>query len=1359
MSNDNKSPTCFTEQENTYNNMPREVLEILEKDSNLVMLAARLYCGEKPVIDPQAFENIVSMLLLGVGNIAERDTFSVQHGSEKVAEVIGKLVMELVQAVPALFTTSLDTIKILLTSYVNGVYAMAALEAAQRLLDKSHFPSIAKKIQAMYRKPASLLTAEKMVAPAYAFLTVTEELLNGQEMLEIRIQIRYSQDATDHPMTIIRDQGAMILVRGGRSGSGGVSCIPIESYPKSGQDTHDRQKAARSLDFEQLTAAVAIIAEEEGFVDKRDGSLARVGFTILHIPNRGWMIIIAASTAGSGVRALSECALQDLVSPNQTQVAKATVEIVARAWEDCCGVDEMSGLRGALTGVLLEMVHHCSSDLDLANKPRDFQETFTMMGEFVVPGNQPGSVGIGSSPYFELHDPRLARRLNSKGYDITVNPSYEHYNVDKLSQEEVDAISDVLGFQLRPGITRGRILLLTEAVQTIGAWAQRPVSELKALPCTLEALLAKYFGQLYSECNLNFGSHDLPSRMEVVTNYFIYNGIHDVQLPEGLISFRFLEADNLVGHIYTGQLKLKNTIWMAFHRGTTYKQTEVVHGLVEAYHKLLSFSVTMAKAVGDRFFVTPRSIQSRTQDFMQGTGSFLVQWDFMQEHKADIEAGLNYLPLMELLLQALRSEYGSAKSFIKQTDGDTKDVEASLMKAFPNGCPNIRDIDLLVNTFRSITSISPGSLGHVIYFPRRVAVPGMPVEISTTVLTQEVLEDMLRVLRLIDYNDHDEDMMDTIEENIRGQMAFHLASQMGPTRFNQLIQEVQPHMVDWCQAIAGGFVEQIMDEDPLFALLDWDGTAAECAVLRGLLMKTAVATGRRLCILTGNRNLDCYQGYFDGYENYVMICSIGDALKRTGTHPFLIPHLTAQIKAWVMLKTREGGSQFILVDDSQHVMTKAIEMGVEKSVIPYRDNTGEILIQITNFLADQLEMVLQTRVAQAVAAIKADSQLTKPERKKMVNEATVVAHQSVAAGIYLRDLAVFLQVCSVHLTTKEGNYDTAIEVIKKTGTLSSFDNIFLKTKTTATLLSEMTTLPVPQPKPHHAPVITVEGGTGSGKSVFAAGWELVHGGKWLHLTQDAFNYPAWSPELQQMGTTMRVRMTKLLSSLGIPIIISACKLPKAIKGDLTFRTDGVPRLTESEIRRDLAAGRREENSLEAILASREQDAPHGLPADVTGKVIFAAVEDDGLGKKITAEHSWIPQHQFDWRETKRNGKPHLATCYGAGVRNHRSQDDGKTCHCIGAAVFSNQGRQTAFLIFQLPSGQVSHETILADWYSGGAIHQAKLTEIAQCYLELLPTGQAFETDVVPGVGLKVIGFEEGQYQMHQKSYYHMAAGK
>lgn len=1311
--------------------------EDFQKNPILVDLLAKLFCGSgKPIVNEEYFKEMVSAVKSSIGNIALRNGLDVQEGSEKFVSVLSKIIMELLKVAPGILNLSIDVIKKLLQDFIDGVYSEVTRTAAEELIERSRFcEETVAKIFSMTGKPLEKISTKDLMASAYTFVTITE--IDG--ILEIRVQLRYSQNETDSACTFIRDQGFTILyVRASNT----FLCFPIQSYAKIGQDCHGRRGAANLLDPNQLVNALHILSDQTGFFDKLDGSLVRVGFTVL-FNGEYWEIFVAASTAGSGVRALSRCSVLDMSIGNQLEKTQTIVEDIALSWEQSCRIEKVRGLREALVGVFLNFLKRCL-DLDLESQEHDFQETFTLFGELILPNQFPGSVGTtdeaDNSPIFQIHNPYFASYLCEKGHDVFVNESYESFT-ERISDQELSVLGKILNVTLRPGLTWARLMVLLEAIHIIRVWVRRPVAEMKGID--LKKALEEYFGDTFTESRINFKSADLKNRLNSISDYIIYRFIKNVQLPEGCISYRVKETDNLCGYTIEHYLKLKNTLWNLFHNGSTHRQFECIYKHFTSYSAIIGVSRMMDDCIGVVESETTKSIQSRTASFMSKTGSFGVLWEFIMETRSLPD----YLPLVDLIMSSFKAEYLSALVFIKNNVEESNSLADTMKTIYPNGFPGRTNLDFQSKTMEAIIGIKKDGNGYVLDLQPMLHVPGHETTLSTAPLSED---DLIK----FGFGDHELDCPEQLRLKVKefqrfvdGQLALRIASGNGSKRFDALatVLENQNHLGSWFESIAGKFVDQILEFPALFILLDWDGTAEVSKELRDILMNLALESGVKLCILTGNKNLDCCSGYFGENEDNILMCSIGDVLIREGVHPFMIPHLTAQVKAWVMSELRRRGGYFVLIDDSKNVMQQATDLCVQDSVIPFNNNTGDVLIHLINLLADKVDEIIKNK-------FNTSSKGDRPEILKEIS--TDVQDFKLLLGL--------LQTCSVYLTKKEMNFETAMKVIGENHNLSGFTNIFLRQKDILTPVSELTFPLKITTRRGYSSVITIEGDTGSGKSVFATAWEIIHGG--IHLNQDGLNYPKWTAQLQSLGNAMRRRIANLLPSLGVSVILSSCKLPKGISGDVSFVTDNKSQLTNEEIEENLILGRRLEIALNTMKISKDVDSPRGPPEDI-GKVIFAAIEDDGLGKNIFADlrknFGVKLRHQSDWKFNPRSGPPHFATRFGYGVCHHRSQDDGKLCEYVGLAIYTNSkdNTETSFFVVIIPNGEVVHETINAKWYSGGGIHTMKLTEIAKIYIDALPKNEFFEHEILPGITLKVIGFEKGRYTMPQKSYYHLASPK
>ena len=866
------------------------------------------------------FKELSKSLADAFGNIAVRQSGG-QTPSNRIQMILMKIGYYLLDV--SSIKTYDDVLKfdINLQTYMSEVYRRASIDALASIgklaVSSEQNDGQRKafdKIVSMFGKDPTTINwddlnlVETMVGKMYCFTHIVkaQQVDDGNCYFVLNFQFRYGQYYTNHPTTVLRDQGFTFLFQLCNKIPIFLSLTPLESYCKGSQDFGDLMTAVGKINVEELEN-VLNLATQQKFVFKLDGSLVRFSVSLVQT-HYGSLTFISGSTAGTSFYSFRVCDSID------TESVEQYINEIMHEWYANEEVDTISGLREAYSAFVLDVIEDIDGD-----------ETFTRTcyGEIVHPGKMPGSVSsVKKDCFFEFHDSQQIERYLQMGFSIPDNQTFQKLNIVEMSETQKQAIAKIIPVKFIDGvkITISDILNICYAICVIYNFRAKPGRE----KIEYNALLLKSFSHIIHEFKCNFQSGYLLQQVNILSNTLIYRITpEEILMPEGLISF-YYHDDN-----YCTAIKWKLDLWTYMHGATTANQLKDVIEIFRYFKNLCEVSIILDISENDHLHSTTNAIKKRFKSFMRRTGSFRMCYEYLED-----------------LSERVDGDEGIAITFILN---GFRSLQGSIRKDFKNDTEISNDLNVIVQGGSDATRIINKHLNL------------NNITVSDKTMTITLNGQSYHVKKTIPEN------MNTILENWRTnstnllELSAYMETLSKPNSHpTQLFKDFYAKKLDsMFNDFFGAWIKRLTQNKHEFVsvLCDWDGSLNAHPRTLQTLTTLSTLSGMKIPILTGNPDLKMITDFLGSTSERFEIFSIGKMLlEEMNLHSFLITAMTAQIKAWILKNLEMQNVNICLFDDSNAVVDACGRIGCTMTNIIKADgDEANILIKIGTWFIDAIE--------------------------------------------------------------------------------------------------------------------------------------------------------------------------------------------------------------------------------------------------------------------------------------------------------------------------------------------------------------------------------------------------------------------
>ena len=1254
------------------------------------------------IVREELFLELVQAIQGAIGNIAERQRLG-QKPSEHVQHCLMRAAEEFILFITENRMINGDYITIEMVSksfedFMNELYRRASRTAVSNLeeMDPDKFKAMFGTCQTDWNNPKDVV---KRVGEMYCF---THFLRYGGHAT-LNLQFRYDQFYTDHPPTILRDQGMSLILNDYYPCDMYclVDLIPLESYCKGSQDLGDLLKAIGKVSLEGLKSILAI---RHQFAFKMDGSLARLSISMLS----NGSIYICGSTAGTSLYIFRVSKSRDI------EVIKALVKEIVDKWYVAEGTPIIVGLLEAFQAFVSEALGNLKA-----------LSTITTYGEVVIPGSMPGSVGSNNGvPYFQLHDRAQIERY-AKEHAVMNDQTAQRINDETIPQRLLELIEGILGVKFIKDATFADVLNICYGIMATSAFrSQKGSPKMDYTKFFLEV-----YGDLINSASMDFGKGDLAKNTDLLANALIYMLTpEEIKMPEGLISFARIDGE------YFTFIKWKLMFWEFFHGASTLNQLPEMIKIFCYLNDLKQMMIGIDEALGDAEHLGTAKMTDRFRSMLDRTASFKMTYDFLEELSVKTNPTSNERETLDYILGAFRK----ASPAIKKCSGDI--LRGGLTAV-------LKLIELQFDCFRfgdGTMTIVMGDVEHTI--------TGTPQYVGEVVAKWKANPNsLLEMTAFIDtMSKPNHAPTDALTELYQSKLNAMFTKYFGRwiERLSKKIPGEDPFfpiLFDWDGTL----------NDP------------KHGYILEILKSFTNTTGIFVVILTGNQNVDMIKEELGRDSHFFEIFSIGKVLlEEMNLHPFLITAMTAQIKAWIMSTLRKLGLNVLLLDDSNAVFAlcqrfgcnleidgdgnsdrglKLAETGEQLDLIRANGNQSNILLMIGHWFMNVLQKNSEATLM---------GQWTYSEWLEIVVEwfnAVTYTFDRIDMGyLQFKDDRDYLNELA-HVTVAD-HETRLIELLPSADSVSSGKSFVVVTGQQGTgksfTASRLKLLLCQQRlKRCNLPFLDVL--FGNAKDI-------------LSLNLDAYNAGTgeWTLEKQKKGETLLRRIINFFGALDsndFAILLTRCTLLNklSIAPSIILKTSNEIKCTPERFAQDVAKGRRRD------VNHTDSSATHGVPPELQSETVFASFElPEEVGRRILelAEEAGLEtRDNYDFGFDPKRGKPHYATANTQEQqRNFPRYLAGSLATVIGVAKFITTHGVTSMILLSYGNGQIGHTTLETGFVSGAQIHVYKLDTIIYEFVKLHTTPMVLvDVSVAPGARIQFVCLEHKQIKFEVVPYYHL----
>jgi len=1274
----------------TTNPIPSELTTIKYYDliKNLVANAG--------IVPEELFRELVQAIQDAIGNIAERQRLG-QKPSEHVQHCLMRAAKEFLRFILKDFALGMDieTVSKSLETFVNALYRQASRAAVRNLEEMD--PD---KFKAMFGTSKTNWEIEEDVAKRLSEMYCFTHISYFNDYIVLNLQLRYGQFDTDHPSTILRDQGMSFVFKKNNFSFRLIDLIPLESYCKGSQDLGDLLKAIGKVSLEGLKSILAI---RHQFAFKMDGSLARLSISMLS----NGSIYICGSTAGTSLYIFRVSESRDI------EVIKALVKEIVDEWYVTEGTPIIVGLLEAFQAFASEALGNLKAP-----------STITTYGEVVIPGSMPGSVGSNNGvPYFQLHDHAQIERY-VKEYAVMSDQTAGRINDETIPQRLLELIEGILGVKFIKDATFADVLNICYGIMATSAFrSQKGSPKMDYTKFFLEV-----YGDLIKSASMDFGKGDLAKNTDLLANALIYMLTpEEIKMPEGLISFARIDGE------YFTFIKWKLMFWEFFHGASTLNQLPEMIKIFCYLNDLKQMMIGIDEALGDAEHLGTAKMTDRFHSMLDRTASFKMTYDFLEDLSVKANPTSNERETLNYVLDAFRK----ASPAIKKCSGDIlRGGLTAVMKL----------IELQFGCFRfgdGTMTIVMGDVEHTI--------TGTPQYVGEVVAKWKTNSNsLLEMIAFIDtMNKPNHAPTDALTELYQSKLNTMFTKYFGRwiERLNKKIPDedpLLPILCDWDGTLNDpkhGYILEI--------LKNFGNSMGICV---------PILTGNQNVDMI-KKELGCDSNFFEIFSIGKVLLEemnlhpflitamtaqikawIMSTLRKLGVDVLLLDDSNAVFASC----QRFGCNLEIDGDGNSDRGLKRAEACEQLDLVRANGNESNILLMIGHWFMNVLEKNSKATLV---------SQWSHSEWLKIAVEwfsAVTYTFDRIDMGHlsygdnsdYWRELA--------HVTVADRE-TLLIDLLPSAGSVSGKSKRFVvvtgQQGTGKSFTASRLKFLLSQQRWERCNFPFLDVLFGNANDI-------------LSLNLDAYNAGTggWTLEKQIKGETLLRRIINFFGALDsndFAILLTRCTpLNKlSIAPSIILKTSDEIKCTKERFARDVEEGRRRD------VNHKDSSATHGVPRELQDKVVFASFEvPPEVGHNVlelAGEAGLKTRDNHDFKFDPKRGNPHYATANTQEQqRNFPRHLVGSRATVIGVAKFITPYGDTSMILWSYGDDQISHTTLETGFVNGAQIHIYKLDTIIYEFVKLHKTPMVLvDVCVAPGARIQFVRIPDVQIEM--VPYYHL----